>query len=297
MTGAGNDFLCLDNTQGAYDELLSSPGLQDVVRHLCSRGTGVGADGVLFANAVPHGRGVDIHARFFEPDGSEAALCGNGTACFASWSIAKGLVAGPEVYILTDAGLAHSKRADNPNGRPLVCLPAPDELRLNISVQANGKLWHMHYINIGVPHAVTFVDDVDAVDVVTWGQRLRHHPDFQPDGVNVDFVQIDAVGEITMRTFEFGVEAETLACGTGSAASAIASCLTYNWPADYKEGRTPAEIKVRGGETLKIWFVLHEDMQVSDVCLETPVHAVYEGTLSAETIRRLQQHTGAAYRT
>ena len=156
MSAGGNDFVCIDNTAGLYDALLSDPFFPAFIQSVCRRGLCVGADGVIIAGPRGSGDGVDIVARFLEPDGSEARLCGNGTACFAYWCLAEGLVRGPKVDILTAAGAAHARPNDDDCSRIRVCVPNPKPLTLDRRVSACGRNWTVHTIDTGVPHAVIF---------------------------------------------------------------------------------------------------------------------------------------------
>ncbi len=281
LNAAGNDFICIDNTDGRFNPLIDNGLMVGFVHQLCNRGLGVGADGVILACQMGNGQGVDVVARFLEPDGSEARLCGNGMACFTYWLVAGRLLGGPEVTVLTGAGTATGRiNADNPR-RVRVCVPNPKDLRWNIVIDAAGSSWVVDHVDTGVPHAVVTVEDglADlAVDQV--GRAIRHHPAFEPDGVNANFVQILGVGQLAVRTFEFGVEAETLACGTGSAAAAILTALRQHWPREYLTGQRPVEVTVRSGATLLVWFEFGANGQVSDVCLETLVTPVYDGRLA-----------------
>lgn len=288
LNAGGNDFLCIDNTTGLYGELLESSHLPAFVRALCRRGLAVGADGVIFACERGNGGGVDIVARFMEPDGSEARLCGNGTACFAFWCLDRGLVPGPEIRILTAAGTAQAKADPERPHRVTVCVPNPRNLELCVDITIRRELKRVHLIDTGVPHAVVFVDDLEELDVLRLGRAIRHHERFQPlGGVNVNFTQILGEGRIAVRTFEFGVENETLACGTGSTAAAIVSAILMDWPEKYLAGREPVTVRVRGEETLRIWFHCSPERVFTETCLETGARPVYEGTLHGEFVRRL----------
>ncbi len=289
MSAVGNDFICLDNTDGGFDVLLQSEDLSPFVRHLCHRGLSVGADGVVFACERGSGDGIDIVARFLEPDGSEAELCGNGTACFTRWAIALGLAAGPEVRILTAAGTATGRL--NGDGRVRVCVPDPRDLRTGIELDVKGETWRLDYLHTGVPHAIAFVDAIEHLDIDHWGPGVRHHPYFAPRGVNANFVRVLDVGRIALRTYEFGVEAETLACGTGSAAAAILAALRHDWPDRFLDGSDAVEVEVAGGETLKVWFVKGPDDSITDVCLETLPVPIYEGELSPQLLQILRRKT------
>lgn len=287
LNAGGNDFICIDNTENQFAALIQSPFFPDFVRRLCKRGVSIGADGLIVAGEIGDGPGIDICARFMEPDGSEAELCGNGTACFTWWAIGKNLVKGPELQILTAAGAARGKITDWDRRRVMVCVPDAHNLQQGIKLDVKGRKWELDFAVTGVPHAVTFVDHLQKLDVAHWGPGIRNHPCFAPRGANANFVQILEEGKIAVRTFEFGVEAETLACGTGSAASAILSCLRFDWDKTFKHGEKAIEVTVRGGDTLKVWFTCNDAGTVSDVCLEARVCPVYDGTVRPEMIREL----------
>lgn len=288
LNAGGNDFICIDNTTGIYTELLESPHLSAFVRALCRRGLAVGADGVIFAGERGNGQGIDIVARFMEPDGSEARLCGNGTACFAYWCLDRGLVTGPDISILTAAGTAQAKPDPGQSHRITVCVPNPRNLELCVDISIQRELKRVHILDTGVPHAVVFVDDLEGVDVLREGGAIRWHERFQAmGGVNVNFTQVIDEGQIAVRTFEFGVENETLACGTGSTAAAIVSAILMEWPEKYLTGEEPVSVRVRGGETLRIWFRRGPDQVFTDTCLETGARPVFEGTLRGEFVARL----------
>ena len=280
LTAAGNDFLCVDNSDGRHDALFTGPAAPEVVRRLCRHGLGVGADGVIVARRLPRHPLADVQARFLEPDGSEAELCGNGTACCAAWWLEHMEPGLDAVTLLTAAGMARGRRSTEGGGRIRVCIPQPRDLQPEETVEVEGRTWTLTRLTIGVPHAMVFVDDVGPLDVARWGGLLRWHPRFAPRGINVNFTQVLGEGEIAVRTFEFGVEAETLACGTGSASAAIITTLARGWNSGLRSGETPVLVQVRGGETLKVWFeVRGAPVEVTDVCLETRVRTVYDGVV------------------
>jgi len=276
LSGSGNDFICLDNRDGRYDEILESPRrVGHFARELCHRGTGVGADGVIFAIEPEVPEFADVGARFLEADGTEADLCGNGTGCFTRWVIDEGFLPDGELRILTPAGVVRSQMAEPPYVR--VCIPEPEGVQRDVALNVDGRTWACDFVRVGIGHCVTFVDDVDAVDVDRWGRALRHHRHFQPEGANANFVQVLGEGEIALRTFEYGVEGETLACGTGSAASAILAALRFGWPEECYTDR-PIRVRARSGDTLRIYFA-RRDGRITDVCLETVVRYVYRGAV------------------
>lgn len=289
LSGSGNDFVCLDNCAGRFDALLDDPPrLGRFVRALCRRHFGVGADGVIFADRPEIGELADLNARFLEADGSECELCGNGTACFARFAVLAGLAPEGELRILTPAGIVRARRTEGPCVR--ICLPAPESIQRNLHVQAEGRTFRCDYAVVGVPHLITYVEDLEAFDVDRWGRALRRHHDFHPRGVNVNFVQVLEPGRLAVRTYEFGVEGETLACGTGSGASAILTALRLGWDGPLCRGETPVRVRVRGGEELRVWFTLLDE-RAEDVCLETVVRPVFRGRLAREFLESLGETT------
>jgi diaminopimelate epimerase len=310
LSGSGNDFVCIDNRGGRFAEMLADTDrVGHFARALCCRGTGVGADGVIFACRPEIDQVADIEARFFESDGSECELCGNGTACFTRWVTARGWVPHREdptateppghladkvragqagVKILTPAGIVLGEDLADAGGGAAaadgtyvrVCIPLPQNMATDIRLEGTGLT--CDYVETGIPHAVVYVDDIDAVDVGRLGPAVRHHRRFQPGGANADFVQVIAPGEIALRTYEFGVEGETLACGTGSAAAAILTAIRFDWPEPYTTGAECVRVRSRSGDVLRVYFARQDDGIVSDVCLETVVRFVFSGSLHGE---------------
>ncbi len=201
-------------------------------------------------------------------------------ACFTRWVVDNGWIDSGEVKILTTAGVVRGKRLDD--GYVRACIPLPEDIRRNFTVQFDDTLWQCDYAVTGVPHLVTYVDDVDALDLPAIGPTLRYHPQFAPRGVNVNFVQVLGEGHIALRTWEFGVEGETLACGTGSSAAAILAALRFDWPQAYRSNDKPVLVKARSGDTLRIYFDMTADGRIADLCLETIVRFVYLGRLHGD---------------
>lgn len=287
LSGSGNDFICIDNRDARFDDLISSGNdIGRFAKTLCRRGLGVGADGVIFA-CQPEIEGVaDIAARFFEADGSEVELCGNGTGCFVHWVMTNGWLGPGEIKILTPAGVVRG--SDSGNNYSRVCIPLPEGLQMNIDLQVNGEVFECDYVVTGVPHTVCRVDDLARLDVQKFGRLFRHHPAFAPRGVNANFVQVLGEGDIAVRTYEFGVEGETLACGTGSASAAIITALREKWGDDYRLGRKPVLVHARGGDVLRIYFTADQQDSIVDVCLETRVRLIYTGVLGPDMMQALE---------
>lgn len=243
MTGSGNDFVFFDARDGstaAYEDAAA-------VQGLCRRGTGIGADGVVVLTTgggpeVPDGAGAaDVAIRYYNADGTRASLCGNATLCTVALAVRLGL-ARPDGFVIgTDAGPV---RAQLVEGLPAFELPpvADAEGDLRAVTRAEGEE-RLGYVTVGVPHVVVRVPDVDSCDVTLRGRSIRNHPSLV-SGANVNFVARCGDGW-RIRTFERGVEAETLACGTGSVASAVLLTL-------WGEARGDVVLETRSGEPLRV---------------------------------------------
>ncbi|MFP4106518.1 MAG: diaminopimelate epimerase [Phycisphaerae bacterium] len=284
LSGSGNDFICIANLDGSLDALLDDPEkISRFAQTLCHRGTGVGADGVIVASQPEIPEAADISARFLEADGTEAELCGNGTACFVRWVCENEWVKTSEVRILTPAGVVLGKTKEDKYIQ--VCIPLPEDIRRGESVNVEGKNWTYDFAVTGVPHLVTYVKDLENLDMERWGPALRHHPKFQPRGVNANFVEPLDEGELMIRTFEFGVEGETLACGTGSATAAFMAAQRFGWSEEYTKGEKPVLMHARSGDVLKVIFTMEEGALVN-FCLETRVRFAYVGSLHPDLAER-----------
>lgn len=261
MNGAGNDFILLDNRDGR------TPLEAADIAWICDRHRGVGADGVLAVEAA-QGEGADFRMRYYNADGGEAEMCGNGARCFARYAGRLALRPPEAIRFETPAGII-AAWFEGESVR--LAMSAPRELRLRETLDALGQAWTVHSLDTGVPHAVIFVDDPAQIDVAAAGAALRHHPRFAPRGTNVNFAGITGAGRLTLRTFERGVEAETLACGTG----AVAAALVY---AALEGAESPVDITVRGGDDLRIGFA-REGETFRDVTLSGPADFVFTGEI------------------
>jgi diaminopimelate epimerase len=211
MTGSGNDFVVFNSADGAGSEI-ENP---EMIRILSARGTGVGADGVVFIENVPGG---DVRMRYYNSDGSEAALCGNASLCSANLAVELGMAQAGGFILHTAAGSLPARIRD---GLPEVDLEPVSDVRPDASdLGAKPGETRLGYARAGVPHVVVEIDDIESADVTGRGPELRNHPSLS-DGANVNFVSRRPDGTFTYRTYERGVEAETLACGTGAVATAI----------------------------------------------------------------------------
>lgn len=258
MVASGNDFVVFDNRK----QWVKSP--KAFAAEVCAWHTGIGADGVLL---FEKSRKADFKMRIINADGSEAEACGNGFRCIARYA--------HEVLKMPSSlkfeSLSGMVQASVKKETVIVELPAPRDLRLNNELTVNGNRLHYSFINTGVPHTVIFVEGLPKVDVTGLGRAIRNHPDFKPRGTNVNFVEVQGGRKINVRTYERGVENETLACGTGSTASAIISSMM-----GYVG--TPVRVKTSGGEILTIHFNRSAG-KISRVMLEGAAHFVFEGKL------------------
>jgi diaminopimelate epimerase len=270
MTGAGNDFILIDNRKGVVD----ADSCRDLVRMACRRKLSVGADGLILIENDPE---VDFKWRFFNADGSEAEMCGNGARCAARFVHLTGIVSKPVMAFRTVAGII---KAELLGSRVKVQMTTPHGLKLDIRVKTDRRPFDLDFVNTGVPHAVCFMpgpDELESADIQNWGHDVRFHPQFQPAGTNVNFVYVQSTSKIAVRTYERGVEGETLACGTGAIASALV-CAARS------RAVSPVDVITRSGESLKIHFKQHQS-EFPEVFLEGEAKVAYEADLWDETLK------------
>lgn len=271
MVASGNDFCVIDNRRGAFD----TTRLVVLARAMCDRKFGAGADGLL---VIEKSRVADVRMRIFNADGSEAEMCGNGARCFAFYLASRSKKREGRFNFETKAGRIESvvgKRSVR------VRLTDPGPLALDMPVDVADRPVRINAINTGVPHAVIFVDGLAQIDVDMLGRIVRHHSAFAPAGTNVDFVEITGPDSIAIRTYERGVEGETLACGTGTCASALVA------NAKYGIGGASVKVVTAGGEELKVYFN-RTDGRYSDVWLEGRAGVVYTGAYNPSDASYMQ---------
>jgi diaminopimelate epimerase len=236
MNGAGNDFVLADN-RAQNIHLTTAQIVQ-----LCHRQRGVGADGVILLIPCTSGK-AEWAWEFYNSDGSVADMCGNGARCFARY-LQNLLGAKEGISFETGAGIIH---ATFHGARVTVNLTNPRDFKLNEKITLSTGVHTIHSVNTGVPHAVMFVPDADQAMVQSLGKEIRHHAHFAPKGTNVNFVQQFGDGSIRVRTYERGVEGETLACGTGVTASALVSARLRHFT-------SPVKVQVQSGDLLEVGF-------------------------------------------
>lgn len=265
MSGSGNDFILIDNRGG---RLAIEPRM--LAERICRRRISVGADGLIL---VESSATADFRMRIFNADGSEAEMCGNGGRCVARFAEMLG-IAGPDMAFDTLAGTI---RARVNGDRVKLQISRPNGMRLRQSIETDGEPWEIHSINTGVPHAILLCADLEAVPVRTLGRAIRFHPAFQPAGTNVNFVTVVDDHALAIRTYERGVEDETLACGTGTVASAlILAALGLV--------SSPVQVRVRSGEILTVAFT-GTGPDYREVFFEGEVRLVYQGELMADALK------------
>jgi diaminopimelate epimerase len=237
------------------------------VERICDRHRGVGADGVIVLIPCASGK-ADWAWEFYNSDGNAAEMCGNGARCFGRY-VQKLTGVNRDFTFETLAGIITAKF----NGDQVtVNLTEPVELRLNEQLPLSIGNQTIHSLNTGVPHVVLFVPDADKAMVMQLGPEIRRHAHFAPKGTNVNFVQVLGDNRVRVRTFERGVEGETLACGTGVAASALISARVRGFS-------SPVKVQVQGGDQLEVGFQARNG-GFTDVRLTGPADFVFEGSLS-----------------
>ncbi len=260
MSGAGNDFILLDDRA---QKLKLTP---KQIARLCDRHRGIGADGLILLVPCASGK-ADWAWKFYNSDGGTGEMCGNGARCFARFA-KKHAGVDREFSFETEAGVI---RATLDGDRVTVDLTQPAGLKLNEHFALSAGPQTIHSINTGVPHAVLFVPDADKAMVQQLGPEIRRHQRFAPKGTNVNFVQVLGPGSIRVRTFERGVEGETLACGTGVTASALIASRVHHF-------RSPIKVRVQGGDQLEVSFA-ESNGGFAGVRLSGPADFVFEGQI------------------
>lgn len=274
LSGSGNDFILIDNRKRMLDAKRASA----LSAKLCTHRMSVGGDGLIL---IEPSRRADFRWRLFNADGSEAEFSGNGARCAARFAYLK-RIASKHMRFETLAGMIEAdmvagvtRRGEKPiYDQVKVRFPDPKGLRLHLRVGIDGSERDAHFIDTGVPHCVYVVPDPDALDVVALGRPTRHHALFQPAGTNVNFISVQDPHRIRIRTYERGVEDETLACGTGSIASALIASLVG-------KAESPVTLVPQSGLKLTVHFKSVGD-SFTDVYLQGDARAVYEGKILSD---------------
>jgi len=268
MSGSGNDFIFVDNRDGSFPH--DDPARAAVT--LCRRGVSVGADGLVLIE-TPDDPSLDFRWRFYNADGTTADMCGNAARCAARLAYMLG-ISGKDTSFLTGAGVIRAEVLES--GRVKLAMTDPKDTALDRSLTISGKKYDYHYSDTGVPHAVLATDNVASMDVAKKGSAVRYHEDFAPNGANANFVRVEKDKTVTIRTYERGVEAETLACGTGAVAAAITLALAG-------EVTPPVTLVPTSTIPLVVHFA-QNGADVTDVYLEGDARLIYTATLHEDAL-------------
>jgi len=263
MSGSGNDFIIIDNRKDLFGDIEISKWIPLI----CARKTSVGADGLILIEDDPS---CDFAWRFFNADGSEAEMCGNGGRCAARFAYMYN-IAPLDLSFRTKAGVI---RANVDGTRVKLQMPNPEDAKLDYLLKLDKMELIVSHINTGVPHVVMIAPDIDDIQIRELGSEIRFHEKYAPQGTNVNFISIIDEHNIAVRTYERGVENETLACGTGSIASALIASLK-------KLVKYPVSVHTRSGEILLIHFESKEGTFVN-VYLEGETRVIYNAHLNHE---------------
>ncbi len=281
MNGAGNDFVVINDFDGSIHTELP-----DLARALCAKGFGIGADGLLVLRKHPS---LDFEMVYLNSDGSEGGMCGNGGRCIARFAVLNGICKSPTKFV-AHGGTYSAEVHDD--GKVRLHLPDPDKVAPSVQVPIGAQHFDATYVHPNTDHTVllggTAFDSVASADLVAIARKIRYNFELFPKGTNVNLIEQEGENRIRMRTYERGVENETLACGTGAVASAIAASIRYGMT-------SPVEIKTSGGETLKVYFEKKGD-SFSRLVLEGSATVAFKGKVlydeSAHKIADLEHGQG-----
>ena len=266
MAGAGNDFVVIDNRAARIADGA------DLALRVCTRRLSVGADGLILVEPSPR---ASFRMRYYNADGSLGEFCGNGTRCAARFAVLNS-VAPPRMTIETDAGIVSAEVDDD--GQVTISLPPPTAFRAERPVPIGETTIRGSSIVVGVPHYVIFLTEgLWEQQIEALGRAIRHHPEMQPAGTNVNFVIVRDSGSIEVRTYERGVEAETLACGSGVVASVSVSAL-------FGKVQSPVKVLTRSGITLEV-SLEKQGAELREIRLKGDARVVYRGSMTPETLQ------------
>jgi diaminopimelate epimerase len=266
MHGGGNDFVLIDHRESLIPET-EQP---EFARRVCHRQLGAGADGLILIEACPT---ADFRWRFYNADGSEPEMCGNGGRCAARFAVLQG-IAPPELAFETLAGTI---KATVTGRRVKLLMTGVGDYCPHPGIPLTETTLVGHSLRVGVPHVAVPVDDLEQTPVTRWGREVRFHAMFAPAGTNVNFIRFEGPQDLRIRTYERGVEDETLACGTGSVAAALIA-------ARLGQARSPVTVHTRGGEDLIIYFTPQGET-FSQVFLEGDALVAYQGDLWVDELK------------
>lgn len=273
MNGAGNDFIIIDKNKNKNVSLN-----QNQIANLCERRKGIGADGLIL---ISNSKDNDFMMSYYNSNGIEGSLCGNGARCAIQYaSDSKMIKNGKAIFTANKETYSGEVIKD---GLIKFELKSPKKVKLNFRIKASSQLIRSHFADTGSPHVVIEIEDVLALPkdlnskyrniknfpVLEIGKEIRYHKDFAPEGTNVNFIQIKSSKEVFIRTYERGVENETLACGTGSVAAAVIASA-------YKQLKPPIKMITWGGDELIVNFQ-NVGNRFENVSLTGPVRRIFHG--------------------
>ncbi len=267
MNGTGNDFVLVDNR----DLRIPKSEQAELAHKICRRMFSVGADGMIF---IEPSEKADFSWNFYNADGSLAEMCGNGSRCAARFAY-RHKIAGKKMRLETLAGIVEAEIGEDEDVVK-VKMTSPSDFRVGLQMNIGEMLRSVGFVNTGVPHAVIFVDE-DEIPVRSWGKMVRFHQLFEPKGANANFVKVLPDGRLKVRTYERGVEDETMACGTGAVASALFAAIAKGF-------HSPVEVVTSGGGTLTILFDVSEGPKAENVFLQGVTRLICTGNLTAEAL-------------
>jgi len=271
MSGSGNDFIIMDHRAPLHPFIDTLSARQMWISRVCRRGLSVGADGVILVEPAATGGSYAWH--YYNADGGEADMCGNGARCVARFAYLNQIAEAKHTFE-TRKGLVEAEVVGE---QVRIGLPGPSDFRLGADIALLGKTYEGGFVNTGVPHWVSFVDNLDDMDVVALGRAARYHPKFSPQGTNANFAMMIGKDKIRIRTYERGVENETLACGTGCVAAAVvATRLGQVSP--------PVFLTTQSGGVVTVDFRQREG-QITDLFLSGDARVVFKGNLTEEAWR------------
>ena len=271
MSGAGNDFILFDKKNHPALKLNSN-----IIQKLCDRRNGIGADGII---TISDNGKYDFLMEYFNADGSTGSLCGNGSRCAIKFAKITGRLKSEDVNFVSNGKEYKGKLINDEKIK--FFFSDIEDLKSEINIYAYNQKLKASYLNTGSPHVVinindilngqVSVKDIDDVPVFDIGKEIRYLKEFLPGGTNVNFIKINE-NKVYIRTYERGVENETLACGTGAAAAAVIASLKYGIP-------SPVNLITRGGDELIVDFILHNN-QVKELALTGPAKIIFTGEIS-----------------
>lgn len=265
MHGAGNDFVLFDDRTNWFPVSDS-----ELIARLAKRRTGVGSEGVIL---IQRSQKADFRMRFFNPDGREMGMCGNGARCVAQLAHEIGAAPASEMTIETQSGILHAER----RGREIcLSMPRAKAWRLDQTLKIEERVIAYNFVNTGVEHVVVESPHLEDIDLFKIGRAIRYHHTFAPEGSNVNFVEIVDTQRLKVRTYERGVEDETLACGTGVVASALVAAK-QGW------AKLPLEVECAGGAILQVEARLTPN-GACGITLTGPATYVFKGEWPAEKL-------------